>query len=62
MAEKEKKKYKLTICMLEDGALEDYDDVVLTDGRYNRSDICKAINGSNIIIVKGRIAPSAFKL
>ena len=60
MAKKEKKKYKLTVRMIEDGALEDYDDVVLTDGRYNRSDICKVINGNNIIIVKGRIASSAF--
>ena len=37
MAKKEKKKYKLTVCMIEDSALEDYDDVILTDGHYNRS-------------------------
>ena len=46
--------------MIEDGALEDYDDVILTDGRYNRSDMCNVINGNNIIIVKGRIASSEF--
>ena len=59
MAKQEKKKYKLTVCIIEDCALEYDDDVVLTNGHCNRSDIYKMIDG-NIIMVKGRIASSEF--
>ena len=35
-----KRKYKIAICMIEEGVLTDYDDVELTDVCYDLKDIC----------------------
>ena len=53
------KKYKMAIHMLQDSALEDYEDVDLTDKRYDRKDICKVIDGSQVVAVKGKLSTSA---
>ena len=44
--------------MIEDGRVEKYDDVELDDARYNLKDICKIIDGSKIVGVKGKYIQS----
>ena len=46
------KKYKTAICMIEEGVLIDFDDVGLTDYRYDLKDICRIVDGTDIIAVK----------
>jgi len=58
MKDEEKKKYKLAVRMLQDGVLEDYDDVPLTSELYNRKEICKLIDGSQVTAVKGKLTTS----
>ena len=58
MAAVDKKKYRLAILMIEDGRVEKYDDVELDDARYNLKDICKVIDGSEIVDVKGKYIQS----
>eukprot|EP00957_Ditylum_brightwellii_P162313 12358948-Ditylum_brightwellii.AAC.2 len=53
MKTKEKKKYKLAVRMIEDGTLNNYDDICLSNDRYNKKDICKIISGNAIEVVKG---------
>ncbi len=52
MEDLDKKRYKMAICMLKDGVLQDYDDVALTDGSYQHKEICKIIDGTDIVAVK----------
>ena len=49
----DKKKYKITICMIEEGILIDFDDVDLIDSCYDLKDICRIVDGTDIIEVKG---------
>jgi len=58
MKAEDKKKYKMAICMMEDGGYKEFDDIALTDGRYNLKDICKIVDGNDIVAVKGRYKPS----
>ncbi len=58
MKDVDKKRYKMAICMLKDGLSQDYDDVALTDGSYQWKEICKIIDGTDIVAVKGKLAPS----
>eukprot|EP00957_Ditylum_brightwellii_P015738 1186512-Ditylum_brightwellii.AAC.1 len=53
MKTKEKMKYKLAACMIEDGTLNTYDDICLSEDRYNKKDICKIISGNDVDAVKG---------
>ena len=49
----DKKKCKIIIHMIEEGILTDFDDVDLTDSRYDLKDICRIIDDTKIITVKG---------
>ncbi len=49
--DQDKKRLKLSIFMIKDGALGDYDDVMLTVSRYNRGDIYKVISGIDIVML-----------
>ena len=44
--------------MMETGSIEDYDDVALDDEDYKLKDICRVIDGNDIVEVKGTYAPS----
>ena len=53
MTDEKKKKYKMTVRMMEEGTYEEYDDVPLDDSTYNFKDVCKINDGSEIMAVKG---------
>eukprot|EP00957_Ditylum_brightwellii_P208125 15355951-Ditylum_brightwellii.AAC.2 len=53
MKTKEKKTYKLAAGMIEDGTLNTYGDICLSDDRYSKKDICKIISGNDVEAVKG---------
>ena len=48
----DKRDYKIVICMIEDGVLTEFDDIDLTDYRYNLRYIYKIVNSNDIIAVK----------
>ena len=52
MKTEDKKKYKIAIRMIEEGVLTDFDDVDLTDSRYDIKDIFRIVDGTDIITVK----------
>ena len=58
MDSKEKAKYRFAIRMVEDGALEAYEDVNLNHDTYPKTDVCKMINGNDVVGVKGKLASS----
>ena len=58
MKEDRKKLFKMAIRMMETGSIEDYDDVALDDEDYKLKDICRVIDGNDIVEVKGTYAPS----
>ena len=39
---------------MKEGTLEDYEDVDLGDDAYKRKDICKVVDGSQVVAVKGK--------
>ena len=47
-----KRKYKISIRIIEEGVLIDYDDVEFTYFRYNLKDLCRIFYGNDIIAVK----------
>ena len=49
----------LGIWILEEGALEVYNDVDLGDESYKLKDICKVVDGSQVVAVKGTSKSSA---
>ena len=53
MTDEKKKKYKMAVRMMEEGTYEEYDDVALDDNTYNLKDVCKIVDGSEIMAVKG---------
>ena len=57
--EKFMKKFWFAIRMVEDGALEAYDDVSLHD-RYDRNHVVQNVGGNEIIDVNGDITSSSF--
>ena len=48
MKDEEKKKYKVAVRMVEDGALEDYDDIEFDSTDFSLSDIRKVVDGTEI--------------
>ena len=44
--------------MVEDGALEAYVDVSLNNDTYPKTDVCKMINGNDVVGVKGKSGSS----
>ena len=55
MDSKEKAKYRFAIRMVEDGALEAYEDVNLNNDTYPKTDVCKMINGNDVVEVKAKL-------
>ena len=53
MMAEDKKKYKIAISMIDEGVLTDFDDVYLTGFCYDLKDICRIVDGTDIISVKG---------
>jgi len=60
MDSKEKAKYWFAIRMVEDGALEAYVDVSLNNDTYPKTDVCKMINGNDVVGVKGKSGSSVW--
>jgi hypothetical protein len=48
--------------MVEVGALEDYDDVSLSNDTYPKTDACMMINGNDVMGVKGILGSSFLNL
>ncbi len=55
---KEKAKYRFAIRMVEDGALEAYEDVNLNNDTFPKSNVFKMINGNDVVGVKGKLGSS----
>ena len=53
MKTEDKKKFKIAIHMIEEGVFTDFDDFDLTDYRYDLKYICRIVDGTDIIAVKG---------
>lgn len=50
----EKKRYKMAIRMVEDGALDKYDYVCPCGDEYSRKEVFRIVDGNAIIDVKGK--------
>jgi hypothetical protein len=44
--------------MVEDGALETCEDVNLNNDTYPKTDVCKMMNGTDVVEVKGKLGSS----
>ena len=55
MSKEEKKKYKVGLRMIEEDLVDDYDDVALDSTAFKDKDICKVINGNDIVGVCEKI-------
>ena len=53
MKDTEKKKYKVAMWMVEEGSVADYDDIEFDDDRFKLKDICKVVDGTEIVGVLG---------
>ena len=53
MKDTEKKKYKVAMRMVEEGSVADYDDIEFDDDRFKLKDICKVVDGTEIVEVLG---------
>ena len=58
MKDEEKRKYKLAVRMVEDGLLDDYDDIEFDSVDFNLSVICKIVDGTDIKCVLGKYSLS----
>lgn len=55
MSETERKKYKLAVRMVKGGLLfGKYKDVALNDEQFKLNDICKVIDGTQVLCVRGK--------
>ena len=52
MKSKDRRKYKLSICKIDEGVLTYYDSFNLTDVRYDLKDTLRIVDGNDIIAVK----------
>ena len=57
MKDEDKKKWKVKMRMVEEGSLNDYDDVCFGDERFNLSDVCRTVDGTEIDGVLGTYKP-----
>ena len=53
MKTEDKKKYKIAVRMIEEIVLTYFDFVKFTDSRYDLKDICRIVDGTDVIAVKG---------
>ena len=53
-----KKKFRLAVRMVEDGALEAFEDVSLNNETYARNFVLRMVSGDDIIGVKGVVQSS----
>ena len=54
MKEEDKKRYKVKIMMIDDGALWQYDDIPLYDNSYQPKQIYRIVAGNEIVAVHGK--------
>ena len=57
--EEDKKRYKVRMRMVTDGALEKYDDVALHDDSFRQNQIYRVVTGAEIVDVLGKYIPSS---